>query len=104
MSIGDGYQTYSDSTLKNCKKDELIGFIRVLEENLRNAYERLDNQAKILHDQEPVKHASWIYCDLDGTGICSSCRSYGNSQDSYCSNCGAKMDLEGEQVETHQVV
>lgn len=69
-------------------------FIRVLEENLRNAYERLDNQAKILHDQEPVKHASWIYCDLDGTGICSSCRSYGNSQDSYCSNCGAKMDLE----------
>lgn len=94
MSIGNGYQTYSDSTLKNCKKDELIGFIRVLEENLRNAYERLDNQAIILHDQEPVKHASWIYCDLDGTGICSSCRSYGNSQDSYCSNCGAKMDLE----------
>ena len=96
MSIGDGYRTYSDSTLKNCKKDELIGFIRVLEENLRNAYERLDNQAIILHDREPVKHASWIYCDLDGTGICSSCRSYGNSQDSYCSNCGAKMDLEAE--------
>ena len=64
MSIGNGYQTYSDSTLKNCKKDELIGFIRVLEENLRNAYERLDNQAIILHDQEPVKHASWIYCDF----------------------------------------
>lgn len=55
-------------------------------------------------DAEPIKHASWIYCDLDGTGICSSCRSYGNSQDSYCSNCGAKMDLEAEQVETHQVV
>lgn len=93
MSIGNGYQTYSDSTLKNCKKDELIGFIRVLEENLRNAYERLDNQAIVLHDREPIKHASWICCDLDGTGICSSCLSYGNSQDSYCSNCGAKMYL-----------
>lgn len=102
MSIGNGYQTYSDSTLKNCKKDELIGFIRVLEENLRNAYERLDNQAIILHDREPVKHASWIHCDLDGTGICSSCRSYGNSQDSYCSSCGAKMDLRDDLRDTNE--
>lgn len=65
MSIGNGYQTYSDSTLKNCKKDELIGFIRVLEENLRNAYERLDNQAKILHDQEHVKRGAKM--DLEDT-------------------------------------
>ena len=50
MPIGNGYQTYSDSTLKNLKKDTLIEYIRVLEENLRNAYERLDNQAKILHE------------------------------------------------------
>lgn len=96
MPIGNGVQTYSDSTLKKCKKDKLIEFIRVLEENLRNAYERLDNQAEIFSDFHPVKHASWIYCDLDGTGVCSSCRSYGNSQENYCSNCGAKMDLEAE--------
>lgn len=93
MPIGNGYQTYSDSTLKNLKKDTLIEYIRVLEENLRNAYERLDNQAKILHDCEPVKHARWIMCDLDGTCLCSRCCEYGNNQRGYCANCGAKMDL-----------
>ena len=44
-------------------------------------------------DAEPVKHACWVMCDLDGTGLCSRCAEYGNSQESYCSNCGAKMDL-----------
>lgn len=73
MPIGDGYKTYSDSTLKNCKKDELIGFIRVLAENLRKAYERLDNQAKILHDQEPVKHGYWKDYPECGTTRCSEC-------------------------------
>lgn len=114
MSIGNGYQTYSDSTLKNLKKDTLIEYIRVLEENLRNAYERLDNQAKILHDREPVKHGKWnkrttiaycrngIFIDYDEY-LCSECQKVTEIKENYCSNCGAKMDLEGEQVETHQV-
>ena len=44
-------------------------------------------------DAEPIKHASWIMCDLDGTGLCSRCMEYGNNQYGYCENCGAKMDL-----------
>ena len=44
-------------------------------------------------DAEPVKHAKWIMCDLDGTGLCSRCGEYGNNQRGYCENCGAKMDL-----------
>ena len=44
MSIGDGRKTYSDSTLKSMTKDELIGIIRCLESNLRNAHETNDIQ------------------------------------------------------------
>lgn len=44
-------------------------------------------------DAEPVKHARWIMCDLDGTCFCSRCGEYGNNQRGYCENCGAKMDL-----------
>lgn len=96
MPIGNGYQTYSDSTLKNLKKDTLIKYIRVLEENLRNAYERLDNQAKILHDSEPVKHGKWKSYPECGTTRCSECdwtieECWGSK---FCPDCGAKMDLE----------
>ena len=111
MPIGDGVQTYSDSTLKNCKKDELIGFIRVLEENLRNAHKRLDNQAKILHDRELVKHGKWnkhtttaycrngIFVDYNEY-LCSECQRLTEIKEKYCPNCGAKMDLDSEQAET----
>ena len=44
MSIGDGRKTYSDSTLKSMTKDELIGIIRCLESNFRNAHETNDIQ------------------------------------------------------------
>lgn len=44
MSICDGRNTYSDSTLKSMTKDELIDIIRRLESNLRNAYETNDIQ------------------------------------------------------------
>ena len=33
MSIGNGRKTYSDSTLKSMRKDELIDIIRCLERN-----------------------------------------------------------------------
>ena len=102
MPIGNGYQTYSDSTLKNLKKDTLIEYIRVLEENLRNAYKLLDNQAKILQDWEPVKHGRWDD-SLDGiTPYCTVCgrtHSCFKRTPSYCPNCGAKMDLDSEQAE-----
>ena len=42
--IGNGVETYSDSTLKSMKKDELIEIIRVLESNLRNSHETNDIQ------------------------------------------------------------
>lgn len=105
MSIGDGCRTYSDSTLKNCKKDELIGFIRVLEENLRNAYKRLDNQAIILHNREPVKQGHWVEYPKPHYFKCSECEYIapyrkavsvnGEREYNYCPNCGAIMDLEG---------
>ncbi len=48
MSIGDGINTYSDSTLKSLNKDNLIEFIRVLEKNCRVHLETIENQAKFL--------------------------------------------------------
>ena len=44
MSIGDGRNTYSNSTLKFMTKDKLIDIIRCLESNLRNAHETNDIQ------------------------------------------------------------
>lgn len=66
-------------------------------------------------DAEPVKHGKWnkrttiaycrngIFIDYDEY-LCSECQRVTEIKENYCSNCGAKMDLEGEQVETHQVV
>lgn len=48
MSIGDGRQTYSDSTLMRLSKKELIEIIRTLEDNCKGYRERISNQAKYL--------------------------------------------------------
>lgn len=55
MSIGDGRKTYSDSTLKSMKKNELIEIIRCLESNLRNSYKindfQYENCKKLLSEE-----------------------------------------------------
>lgn len=59
MPIGDGRRTYSDSTLKSMTKDELIGFIRSLEYNLRNAHEENELQREIfkkMYEEEKQKN------------------------------------------------
>ena len=86
-----------------------------MEKNLRHAHEELGTQIKAVQDWEPVKHGKWnkrttiaycrngIFVDYDEY-LCSECQKVTEIKENYCSNCGAKMDLEGEQVETHQVV
>lgn len=66
-------------------------------------------------DAEPIKHGKWnkrttiaycrndIFIDYDEY-LRSECQRVTEIKENYCSNCGAKMDLEGEQVETHQVL
>lgn len=46
--IGNGVDTYADSTLMTLSKKELINTIRILEANLRNANEVNDRQYKLL--------------------------------------------------------
>ena len=46
MPIGDGRNTYSDSTLKSMTKDKLIDYIRCLESNLRNVQDANELQIK----------------------------------------------------------
>lgn len=87
-----------------CKLDKMINFER-RQVKLTDAWNTLLRakdavlECEVV-DAEPVKHASWIMCDLDGTGLCSRCMEYGNNQYGYCENCGAKMDLDSEQAET----
>ena len=78
MPIGDGKNTYSNSTLKSMTKDELIDIIRCLESNLRNAYEtndiqyenckRLLNENGIIQDEYKKKldeqKEAWIKAGL----------------------------------------
>lgn len=69
MSIGDGRKTYSDSTLKSMTKDELIGIIRCLESNLRNAHETNDiqyeNCKRLLTKNGIIKDESFSKKKLD---------------------------------------
>ena len=46
--IGNGVDTYADSTLMTFSKKELINIIRMLEANVRNANEVNDRQYKLL--------------------------------------------------------
>lgn len=45
-------------------------------------------------DAEPVRHGKWI--DRKIAYICNRCRCGADRTYSYCPNCGAKMDLEGD--------
>lgn len=69
MSIGDGRNTYSDSTLKSMTKDELIGIIRCLESNLRNAHEtndiKYENCKRLLAKNGIIKDESFSKKKLD---------------------------------------
>lgn len=69
MSIGDGRKTYSDSTLKSMTKDELIGIIRCLESNLRNAYEtnniQYENCKKLLSENGIIQEESFDKKKID---------------------------------------
>lgn len=100
--------------------------IRRIEANMRAYYEESNGgyylaeaavdeiDAMPTVDAEPVKHGKWnkrttiaycrngIFIDYDEY-LCSECQKVTEIKENYCSNCGAKMDLEGEQVETHQV-
>ena len=41
-----------------------------------------------LAPNEIVKHSRWIFC------VCQECKNIDQFERPYCSNCGAKMDLE----------
>lgn len=45
---------YTNNTLKNLTKDELIGLIRVLENNIRSNEEIINNQAKLLNQCDKI--------------------------------------------------
>lgn len=99
---------YTDNTLKNLTKDELIGLIKVLENNIRSNEEIINNQAKLLGSCDEIiaeqakmlesKH-SVVNGDWDDSfdGITPFCSVCGRSHHGmirtpkYCPNCGAKM-------------
>ena len=60
--IGNGFDTYADSTLMTFSKKELIQTIRLLEQNLRGAKEVNDRQYKMLVD-----------CDKCAQSFCGMC-------------------------------
>lgn len=88
----------ADSTLRNMRKDDLIEYIRCLENNYNVAVTFNENQAKYIEslDVVPVVHGRWLYNPGNPSPYCSHC---GNEPDNhgrrtpYCPNCGAHMDL-----------
>lgn len=97
----------ADSTLRNMRKDDLIEYIRCLENNYNVAVSFNENQAKYIEslDVEPVVHAFWEIYNEDSDDYwkrgwrCSHCKGYhfhnGGMIKKYkrCPNCGAHMDL-----------
>lgn len=96
----------ADSTLRNMRKDDLIDYIRCLENNYNVAVSFNENQAKYIESLNvvPMVHAKWDEwwpgdCALIMTGEemlyqCSACTAkYSDIEGKrYCPNCGAFMD------------
>lgn len=84
----------ADSTLRNMRKDDLIEYIRCLENNYNVAVSFNENQAKYIEslDVSPVVHGRWIW--KGGCFHCSNCKTSNDHTPAYCEGCGAKMDLE----------
>ena len=90
------------------RKDDLIAYIRSLENNYNVAVSFNENQAKYIEslDIKPLLHGKWVlgkiesgYCTPGGNRpwVCSECNyvvswMLGAPMDKYCPNCGAKMD------------
>ena len=55
MGIGDGRETYSDSTLMKQSKRELIDIIRVLEKNCKIYLSNLNTYSTIVKELTEVK-------------------------------------------------
>ena len=110
----------ADSTLRNMRKDDLIEYIRCLENNYNVAVSFNESQANYIEslDVSPVVHGRWIiekrhtvsrnpYMDdnYHAHATCSECNFCIDSSNAsfdypkmnttnYCPNCGAKMDGE----------
>ena len=91
------YKPYSDSTLLNMNKKELIEQLRVAEHNCFAAEESLNQQAENMRTKlQLIKHGYWIKGHV--TMRCSKCfasftlRNAGELRWDYCPACGARMD------------
>lgn len=90
-----------DRQIKYVKDDVAVDIPYNIRLNEYLAFKHIILNCELI-DAEPVKHASWIMCDLDGTGLCSRCGEFGNNQYGYCENCGAKMDLRDDLRDTDE--
>lgn len=68
-------------------------------------FNRLGELENAIEDGElvPVVHGEWVEDDTGVMHYCSRCHQYNGSttyEPNYCPNCGAKMNLEGEQNES----
>ena len=119
--LKNGQRVYSDATMTNWTKPELIKHIRSCENNIQAAEEIINNQASYmreLHERldkfykiansKSQTFGLWsenkVYCEdnLDGISVgngrygyrCSNCGGIFDKTP-YCGGCGAKMNLEG---------
>ena len=90
----------ADSTLRNMRKDDLIEYIRCLENNYNVAVSFNENQAKYIESLDAVEvvHGRMVEvtpdaeCPWHKVWECSLCGNRGDVWYNYCPNCGAKMD------------
>ena len=91
----------ADGTLRNMRKEDLIEYIRCLENNYNVAVSFNENQAKYIESLDAVEvvHGRWVRVPssdmMTGKAYkCSKCNKmrYGSFMPNYCQNCGAKMD------------
>lgn len=91
------YKPYSDSTLLDMTKKELIEQLRIAEHDCFAAEESLNQQAENMRTKfQLIKHGYWI--KTHATMRCSKCfvsfklRNIGEWKWDYCPACGARMD------------
>lgn len=88
------WKKYSDSTLMQQTKRTLVEMLRAAENTIDVIDEMNDNQYKLLHEIEPVRHGRWI--ETMSGYKCRCCNSVLSSERAvywkYCPKCGARMD------------
>ena len=93
-------ETGDITDLSDCDEDTKAQILENAEKlDAMERQKRADNKNSVSDAETQVKHGRWVD-EYEGLPFCSVCdyNGYGHLMSPYCPNCGAKMDLDKEDL------